>query len=63
MSIKLTFKSLDPVAKYAPSSEKATLHTGSKKRIYVCVCIYICMCMYIYISVYIYIYATSMYLS
>ena len=27
MSIKLTLQSPDPVAKYAPLSEKATLHT------------------------------------
>ena len=33
MSIKLTVLSVDPVAKYAPSSEKATLNTSPKNNI------------------------------
>ena len=47
MLIKLTVQSLDPLAKYAPSSEKATLYTRSKNSIiYMYVYIY-----YIYVLI------------
>ena len=46
MSIKLTVISLDPVTKYAPSSEKDTLYTQPKNNI---------------MDIYIYLYITFMY--